>query len=262
MDQEIASAINRELLHQMAPAHIRIMNTKWNAKGAITAITHPNLTAEMALHYRKIFMPSATTVEKAVMDVEAIGSWERLTIHSVPLVRYMGKGTDGLQKMREEFDVENDSIVIPTQVRWLANPNTIRERRQNGEITVSSVVLVVKGSRVEWSLVKKGIKVVGVWYRVKTWTNGGPDSRCDLCCGGEHMKNKCGSRPRCGFCSGHHQTSDHKCNVVGYTAKPGSLCGHTLEKCPNCKGNHIALSSRCVKKTKATEAVQQSRKLG
>jgi hypothetical protein len=31
----------------------------------------------------------------------------------------------------------------------------------------------------------------------------------------------------------------------------GSLCGHTQEKCPNYKGNHIAFSSRCALKTEA-----------
>jgi len=41
----------------------------------------------------------------------------------------MGKGTEGLQKMREEFEVENEGIVIPTQVRWLVNPWAIMERR-------------------------------------------------------------------------------------------------------------------------------------
>jgi hypothetical protein len=120
----------------------------------------------------------------------------------------------------------------------------------------------LKRSRVAQSLVKKGIKAAGVWYRVETYMNEGPDSRCELCCGWGHIENKCGSKPKCGYCSGHHRTSDHKCNVVGCTAKQGSLCGHTLEKCPNCKGNHIAFSSRCVKKTEATEAARQSRTIG
>jgi hypothetical protein len=41
-----------------------------------------------------------------------------------------------------------------------------------------------------------------------------------------------------------------------------SLCGHTQEKCRNCKGNHITFSSRWVKKREATEAAQQSRNIG
>jgi len=182
MDQEIASAINRALSHPKAPAHIRIMNAKRNAKGAITEITHPNGTAEMALHYRDIIITAARMVDKGVVDVEENESWERLKIHAVPLIRYMGKGTEGLQQMRDEFQAENQGIVIPTQVRWLAYPRTIRERRQNAEIAASSVVFVIKGSKMAQSLVREGIKAAGVWYLVETYTNEGPDSRGELCC--------------------------------------------------------------------------------
>jgi hypothetical protein len=47
--------------------------------------------------------------------------------------------------MREEFDAENEGIVIPTQVRWLPNYSKIREKRQNGENTAPLVVFVIKG---------------------------------------------------------------------------------------------------------------------
>ena len=50
--------------------------------------------------------------------------------------------------------------------------------------------------------------------------------------------------------------------MVGCTAKQGSLCSLTLEKCPNCKGNHIAFSNRCAKKAKAARAPWQSRRIG
>jgi len=142
------------------------------------------------------------------------------------------------------------------------DPRTIRERWRNVEIAASSDVFVVKGSKVTQSVVKKGIKAAGVWYRVETYTNEGPDSRCELCCGWGHIENKCGSMPRCVNCSGHHRTGDHVCNVVGGTATQGLLCCHTLEKCPKCNGSHIAFSSRCAKKREATEAAQQNRQIG
>jgi hypothetical protein len=47
--------------------------------------------------------------------------------------------------------------------------------------------------------------------------------------------------------------------LVGCTAMQGELCSHTLERCPNCKGNHIALSSRCARLTEAAKAAKQSR---
>ena len=233
MDQEIASAINRARFHQQAPAHSRIINARRNAKGTITAITLQNATAEMAMRYRNIIITAARTVDKQVVDVEENEIWERLMIHAVPLVQYMGKGTEGVQKMRDELDGENEGLAIPTQERWLTNPHTIRERMQNGEIAASSVVFVLPGSLVPESLIRKGIKAAGVWYRVEAFTNASPDCRCELCCGWGHIENKCGYKPKYGYCSGNHRTSDHKCNVVGCTARQGSLCGHTLEKYPN-----------------------------
>ena len=108
MDQAIASAINRALFHQMAPAHIRTMNANRITRGTITAVTHQNATAPMALMYRDVISTVARTVDKGVIDVEENQAWERLKIHAVPLVRYMGKVTEGLQKMREEFEVEKE----------------------------------------------------------------------------------------------------------------------------------------------------------
>jgi hypothetical protein len=125
-------------------------------------ITHQNATAEMAMQHRDIIIRAARTVARGAVDVEDNDTWERLKIHGVPLVRYMGKGTECLQTMEEEFEAENVGIAIPTQVRWLANQRTIRERRQNGEIAVSSVVFVVKGRRLAHILIKKVIKAAGV----------------------------------------------------------------------------------------------------
>jgi hypothetical protein len=62
MDQEIVSAINSALFHQKAPSHIRIVNAKRNAKGAIAAITHPNATAEMAMRDRDIIVMAANCI--------------------------------------------------------------------------------------------------------------------------------------------------------------------------------------------------------
>jgi len=92
MDQEIASAINRALFHQQAPAHIRIMNARRNAKGAITAITHQNATAEMAMQFRDIIITAARTVDRGVVDVQENETWERLKIHAVVKARTVAYG--------------------------------------------------------------------------------------------------------------------------------------------------------------------------
>jgi len=176
---------------------------------------------------------AAMTVDKGVDDVKEKESGETLKIHAQPLVRYMGKGTEGLQKMGVEFERENQGKKIPTQVQWLVNPRAISQRRQNGEIAASLVVFVVNGNKVTQGLVKMGLKAAGVWYRVEAYTNAGSHNRCGLFCGRGHIETKCGNTPTCGYCSGHHRTRVHKCNVPEGTAMQESHCGHTLEQCPN-----------------------------
>jgi len=56
---------NRAHFHQRAPAHIRIMNVRRNAKGAITAIAYQNATAEMAMRYRDLII-TASVVNRPV----------------------------------------------------------------------------------------------------------------------------------------------------------------------------------------------------
>jgi hypothetical protein len=86
----------------------------------------------MAFLYRNIIIKAARSGDEGIIDVEGNHSWERLKIHPVPVVRYMGTGTNGLQKMREEIPAENEGVTIPPQVRWLSNPRTIKEREQRG----------------------------------------------------------------------------------------------------------------------------------
>jgi len=163
--------------------------------------------------------------------------------------------------MREEFEGKNEGATISTQVRWLVNPYTIREKRQKGEIAASSVLFVVIGSKVAQCLVKNETQAAVVRYRVESYRNTDTDSSCKLCCRWGDFEDKCSSKHRSACRSGHHQTSEHSCNVAGCKVKQRSLCCHTTEKCPKCREYDTVFSSRYVKKTVTTRAVRQSRKI-
>jgi hypothetical protein len=115
------------------------------------------------------------------------------------------------------------------QVRCQGNRRTINESWQNGEIAVSSVIFVIKRSKVAQSLLKKGRKAVGVWYQVKGFTNAGLDIRHEHCGRWCHTDNKCGNLHKGGYSSGSYRTSDHMCNAVVCTAKHRSLQPHAGE---------------------------------
>jgi len=89
------------------------------------------------VRYCDIIIRAVRSVDIGVVDVAENKSSERLKIHVVPVVQYMRKGTEHLQKMQEEFKAEIEGIKITTQLGWLVNPRTTWERRQNGEIAAS-----------------------------------------------------------------------------------------------------------------------------
>jgi len=70
MHQEIVSAINIDVFHKQAPAHIKIMNARRNAKGGIMGITQQHATPETAKRYRDIIITAAKTLNTGVVDVE------------------------------------------------------------------------------------------------------------------------------------------------------------------------------------------------
>jgi len=260
MTQEIALAMNKALFKQKALGHIRIMNAKRNAKGAIMEFPHHRATVEMALPYRDLIITAAWMVDKGVIDVEEHESSERLKVHAVPLMRFIGKGTEGLHKMQDEIHVDNERVAIPIQVRWLANPHSFRQTRERGEISASSVLIVLQGDKLARRQVKQIIEAAGVWYRVEQFTSVSPDSRCEQCCGWGHIESKCCGKLAYGYCWGPHRTSADICNIVGCIAMQGSLCSHTEEKCPKWEGNHITFSSRCAKKAEATREAPERRR--
>jgi hypothetical protein len=183
MDEDITSAVNRALFRYQAPAHVWNMNLRRNTKGKIASITHQNAKAEIAFLYRDNIIKASRSVDKGIIDLEGNESLERLTIDTVPLVRYMGKGTQALHNVRIAIQAENEGVAIPAQLRWLSNAGIIRQRELRGENRASTVVFIVRRKKVAQRLVNKGVFAAGVQYKVEPYMNAGPNSLCEHCCG-------------------------------------------------------------------------------
>jgi len=99
-------------------------------------------------------------------------------MHAVPLARFRGHGSGGQERILQPVEAENGAVRIDSKVRNLVKPCALRERLQNGHIALSSVNLVMMGSKVAKCLVKKGIEAAVVWYQVETFTYAVLDCRC------------------------------------------------------------------------------------
>ena len=120
----------------------------------------------MLMNYKDIVITAARTVDLGVVDVEVNEVWKRLKVHGIPLARYMGEGTNGTQRLREDIEAENArvGVAIPLAVRWLGKLSEIRERAREGKITASSVTFVVRGEEVAGKLVRNGLRIMGRLY--------------------------------------------------------------------------------------------------
>ena len=96
-------------------------------------------------------------MDATIVDITANETWCWVKIHGVPLNRYLGRGTHGLDKLREELESENEGLEIPMAMRWLGRVPDIKERGASGAIRGSSVTFVVRGQPMADRIIKNGI---------------------------------------------------------------------------------------------------------
>jgi hypothetical protein len=58
-------------------------------------------------------------IERGSIGFSENEAWQRLKFHGVPLNRYIGRGTNGPEKLWEEIQAENTGVVIPITARLL-----------------------------------------------------------------------------------------------------------------------------------------------
>jgi len=261
-DLDISSEVNRALFEAKVPHFVRIQGVTKNTRGCLSTITTPLATAEMLIRYREIVIKAARKVDAGIVDIETNELWERVKMHGVNFDRYLGKKTGGgLEKLRQELQAENEGVVLPLAINWIGGPKDVKQKKAEGK-KASSVVFAVKGSKMAEKVLKGGLRAAGMKYDVEKFVNAGPDSFCGVCSRWGHVDAKCGSlkMPACMLCAGRHLTKDHKCNVVGCKANAGQNCAHNVNKCVNCKGNHIAKANCCVKKQEAIKVAREERR--
>jgi hypothetical protein len=60
---------------------------------------HHNTSVEIGLQYCNTILSAVRTVAKGVVDIRQSKSWETFKIIAGPVIQYMAKGTDGLERL-------------------------------------------------------------------------------------------------------------------------------------------------------------------
>jgi hypothetical protein len=165
--EDYQSEINRVLLKAGAPHWIRVREAKRNDKGTITGMTTEMCTVDNLRKYEAVIIKEAHIVGRGIIGFKENEAWQRLKIHGVPLNRYVGRGTNGLEKLREEIQAENAGVTIPMAARWLGRVPQLKERWASGIITASSVVFAVRGEDTGRKPLREGVRICGNRYTVE-----------------------------------------------------------------------------------------------
>lgn len=198
------------LYQEGVPSHIRIFQLRKNTRGTLAGLSTPFAPVEQLLLYKDTVIRAARTMDPTIVDITANETWRRVKIHGVSLSRYLGKGTHGLDKLRQEIEAENEGVEISMQMRWLGRVPTIKERVAREGIRGSSVTFVVHGQPMADRIIKSGIRVLGRQYQVEAFIEARPDTICGACSGWGHGEHNCAfsSIPRCALCAEQHRTAD------------------------------------------------------
>jgi len=249
-DLDISSEVNRALFEANVPHCIRIQGVTKNTRGCLSTIMNLGAMAEMLIRCREIVIKAARKVDAGIVDIETNELWERVKMHDVNFNRYLGnKPGGGLEKLRQELEAENEGVVLPLTINWIGGPKDVQKKKAD-EMKASIVVFAVNSSKMAENVFKGGFRAAGIKYHVEKFINARPDSFCGTGSRWGHVEAECGSlkMPACMLCTGKHLTKHHKCNVVSCKANAGQTSTHTVNKCVNFKGNHIAKANSCVKK--------------
>lgn len=94
------------------------------------------------------------------------------------MARYVGRGSNGTEKLREEIKAQNEGVVSK-----LAE---IKARAMRGEMSASSVTFAVKEEEMANRIIKNRVRIMGRIYQVKVYQEAGPHAMWNLLWLGEH----------------------------------------------------------------------------
>ncbi len=260
-EADLMLALNEALQKAGEGLDTRFIQVKNAPSEAILALfTEQANAGSLIPRLSNLLIRTIKAVDPAVVGVEILEYWQRLKVHGMPLERYLGEGKMELLKREVE---SSTGIQLKTLPRWLINEDRLREVQTNGNKRGSAIVITVKGEVEAKKLCASGLRFGGLIRVVEKYWEAGPSSVCMTCCGiGHERMGSCRNRPtKCVICSGAHKVEEHQCGVIGCTKGRGKTCPHVKAQCANCGGGHMANSSRCISRQKASVKASKERKV-
>lgn len=110
------------------------------------------------MDHSNALIKAAKSIDQGVIGVEALEQWQRLKVHGMPLLQYLGEGKMDLLYREIESSI---GIKLKTRPRWLVNEARLEERLESGTGKGSAIVITVGNSTEAAKLCAKGLRFGG-----------------------------------------------------------------------------------------------------
>ena len=78
--------------------------------------TRATNSADQLLEHRDEVIQAARSADPGVTGLQTRTAWWLLKVHAIPVARSLGRGSGGTDTLREELEVENEGVKIPSPV--------------------------------------------------------------------------------------------------------------------------------------------------
>jgi hypothetical protein len=182
-DIEIVSAVNRVLHTAGVPHHIRMGKITTNVRGTIMALATPDALADMLVVWGQVVVKAARIINQGIIDLEKNKTLKMVKKHGISFDQYPVQKSGGLEILRQEIQAENEGVVVPMAINWLARPTDIKQKKTSEEKQATSVVFSIKRKKIAQRCLEKRLWAAGMWHEVERYIHARPDTFCESCSG-------------------------------------------------------------------------------
>jgi hypothetical protein len=226
----IRDNINKALRNASVSPSIAIAGVELSKNNNLILTCIKGCTAKEMMEVQNIWRNTLCNHQDIKMDEK----WIKILAHQVPT--FLNNLPITMEQLQQDIQMFNPGIKLQTCPRWLVT-NPYEKGKQH-----SSVVLSLPSQEAAKSILKSGLFIFGTSVRVAKYIDSRPDTQCRNCLRFGHVQQSCRKEPRCNICAKPHSTNNHICNQC---TSIGSICEHTVLKCGNCDGPHMANSRTC-----------------
>ncbi len=145
--------LNESLQKAGIPVYTRFSRVGYSQSGAISALLMEKSNAEnLVKDHSNMLIRAAKSVDEKVIGIETLEQCERLKVHGMSLMRYLGDGK--MELLRREIE-SSTGIELKTRPRWLISEARLEERLESGNGRGQLLLLQLEVARKPLNFVQK-----------------------------------------------------------------------------------------------------------